>query len=342
MTIDPFFAYLFGQSLFSPAFGNILRWGAWCLYWWFQGLIFTGIWVLGHECGHGAFSPNKIVNDSIGFVIHSMLFTPYFSWKISHHRHHLYHASMTRDETYVPSTRSDLEIPEDNGHIDYDEIFGDTPLYTLFLLIRQQVLGFPAYLLFNVSGQKWYPKGTNHFYPTSELFTPNQRKAVVLSNIGLSVSTCCLIYAISVFGLATVFKFYLIPWLIVTHWFVMITYLQHTDPKTPHFRGPAWTFQRGAAATIDRPNFLGWQGRFFLHHVVQFHTIHHFFPKIPFYNGPGATRHLKAFLGEHYVSSDTPAFRALWENYNRCQFVEDSGNVVFYKDKRGRGMYRDA
>ncbi|KAJ7773344.1 fatty acid desaturase-domain-containing protein [Mycena metata] len=352
VAIDPFF-----RTRESFLIWSVLRWGAWCVYWWFQGLIFTGIWVLGHECGHGAFSPYKIVNDSIGFVrpytsllslltvaqvIHSLLFTPYFSWKISHHRHHIYHASMTRDETYVPKTRTELGIPEEDGHIDYDEIFGDTPVYTLFLLIRQQILGFPAYLLFNVSGQKWYSKGTNHFNPTSDLFTPNQWKAVVLSNIGLGVSVCCLAYSISRLGLIAVFKLYLIPWLVVTHWFVMITYLQHTDPRTPHFRGSAWTFQRGAAATVDRPNFLGWQGRFFLHHVVQSHTIHHFFPKIPFYHGPAATEHLKAFLGEHYVSSDMPVFKALWENYNRCQFVEDIGHVVFYKDKRGHAVYKDA
>jgi hypothetical protein len=47
---------------------------------------------------------------------------------------------------------------------------------------------------------------------------------------------------------------------------MMITYLQHTDPAVPHYRAAEWNFQRGAAATVDRP-FLGWQGRFFLHDV---------------------------------------------------------------------------
>ena len=83
----------------------------------------------------------------------------------------------------------------------------------------------------------------------------------------------------------------------------MITYLHHTDPTLPHYRGSEWNFQRGAAATVDR-NFLGWQGRFFLHDVAHFHVIHHvcifltaepskihrlivfcfrqFFPKMPF------------------------------------------------------------
>lgn len=61
----------------------------------------------------------------------------------------------------------------------------------------------------------------------------------------------------------------------------MITYLHHTDMELPHYRNGQWNFQRGAAATVDR-NFLGWQGRFFLHDVAHFHVIHHFFPMMPF------------------------------------------------------------
>ena len=55
---------------------------------------------------------------------------------------------MERDEVYVPKTRSDLGIPkeEEKPGFDYDEYFGDTPIYTMYMLIRQQVLAFPAYL----------------------------------------------------------------------------------------------------------------------------------------------------------------------------------------------------
>lgn len=45
-------------------------------------------------------------------------------------------------------------------------------------------------------------------------------------------------------------------------------------------------------------------------------------------HGPEATKYLKAFIGDHYVYSDKPVFRALWENYNSCQFVEDEGTVL--------------
>ncbi|KAG6896238.1 hypothetical protein C0992_009535 [Termitomyces sp. T32_za158] len=250
---------------------------------------------------------------------------------------------MERDEVYVPKTREDLRIPDEaHGHtIDYDEYLGDTPLYTLFMLMRQQVLAFPAYLLFNVSGQKTYPKWTNHFDPNSILFTKAQRNAVILSNIGIAFMVWAVTYACSTFGAANVIKYYGIPWLEVSHWFIMITYLHHTSPELPHYRGKEWNFQRGAAATVDR-NFLGWQGRFFLHDVAHYHVIHHFFPKMPFYHGPEATQHLKAFIGDHYAYSEKPVFKALWESYNKCQFVENEGDVLFYRDRNGQAVRRPA
>jgi fatty acid desaturase len=91
--------------------------------------------------------------------------------------------------------------------------------------------------------------------------------------------------AVSLYGAAAVLKYYFVPWLAVSHWFIMITYLHHTDPDVPHYRKKAWNFQRGAAATVDRP-ILGWQGRFFLHDVAHYHVIHHFFPKMPFCEPP--------------------------------------------------------
>ena len=75
--------------------------------------------------------------------------------------------------------------------------------------------------------------------------------------------------------------FYWIPWFGMSHWIIFMTFLHHTDPRAPHYRDKAWTFTRGAAATIDR-DFLGWQGRFLMHGISHWHVVHHYFPKIPF------------------------------------------------------------
>jgi omega-6 fatty acid desaturase (delta-12 desaturase) len=46
-----------------------LLWCAgWNIYAFWMGCVLTGHWVLAHECGHGAFSPNQTFNDICGFI----------------------------------------------------------------------------------------------------------------------------------------------------------------------------------------------------------------------------------------------------------------------------------
>lgn len=60
---------------------GVVRWGVlWPLYWYWCGAFATGVWVIAHECGHGAFSDWEQLNDSVGLVFHSLLLVPYFSW----------------------------------------------------------------------------------------------------------------------------------------------------------------------------------------------------------------------------------------------------------------------
>lgn len=74
-----------------------LRTAAWIAYGYLQGLVCVGIWILGHECGHGAFSTSTRLNDLMGWFMHSSLLVPYFSWKFSHHRHHRFTGHMEKD-----------------------------------------------------------------------------------------------------------------------------------------------------------------------------------------------------------------------------------------------------
>ncbi|OCH88036.1 hypothetical protein OBBRIDRAFT_813845 [Obba rivulosa] len=311
LMIDPLYTSEQVVGRVRGAIAECARWTTWM--------------VIGYECGHGAFLFNKVICDFIGYisgmVVHTLLQTAYFSWKISHHRHHRNHAVMERNEVYVPKIRSNLGIPREHEvhQIDYEEYLRNTLIYTLYMLIRQQILAFPAYLLFNVSAN-------------SILFSLSQRDAVIASNCSI-ISMVCIVWLSSMtWGGGAVLKYYGIP-------FIIITYLHHTDPKLPHYRNAKWNFQRDAAATVDR-DFLGWMGHFFLHDVAHFHIIHHFFLKMLFYHGPEATEHLKAFIGTYYRCSTKPVFRALWDNYNNCQFVDDDGDIVFYCDRRGRDACR--
>ena len=80
----------------------------WCIYPVYSvviGSIAVGHWVLGHECGHGAFGNTKLQNDIVGFIIHSACLVPYFSWQYSHNKHHKDTNHMIKGETHVPDTK---------------------------------------------------------------------------------------------------------------------------------------------------------------------------------------------------------------------------------------------
>ncbi|KAF8496630.1 hypothetical protein JB92DRAFT_3084729 [Gautieria morchelliformis] len=339
--IDPTLRAAPARARLTPVGAEALRWLAWHIVstrlarparphpaaGGSRGLTFTGIWVIGHEAlWPRRFSASKTVCDVLGYVLHTALWTPYFSWRISHHRHHSNHASMEKDEVRAPTSASQGAAGK---HIDYDEYFGDTPIYTLFMLVRQQLLAFPAYLLFNVSGRSTTPANSIIFNPASAPRPPLQPRHL---RHGWLVT-----YASALFGTAAVVKYYGVPWLC----FIMITYLHHTDPRSRTSARASGPSSAAPRAPVDR-DFLGWQGRFFLHDVAHYHVVHHFFPQMPFYHGAEATGYLRSLIGEHYAYSDAPVFRTLWENYNFCQFVEDEGDVVFYKNKQGHAIRRPA
>ena len=188
----------------------------------------------------------------------------------------------------------------------------------------------------------------------------------------------------------------------------MFTFLHHSDPTIPHYRKSAWSFLRGAAATVDRP-LLGWMGRFFFHNISHDHVAHrmslsndisdtHFYiifltyrflfesaflwvysPNVhrlicglTFFlsvdNGPEITKVIKSVLKDDYNYDSTvspltrhlsslnalnfvlilyklfafsfsqPSFYALYRSFTECQFIEEEGDIIFYKNRKGEAV----
>ena len=72
-------AFGYAASFIDTLLPEAARYIAWPVYWYMQGLVLTGVWVLAHECGHQAFSDSALLNDTVGWVLHSALLVPYFS-----------------------------------------------------------------------------------------------------------------------------------------------------------------------------------------------------------------------------------------------------------------------
>ncbi|KAG5642154.1 hypothetical protein DXG03_003558 [Asterophora parasitica] len=350
--IDPSIVALPHPSLYPFA-----RFALWSLYSFFTGLFATGLWVVAHECGHQAFSESKFINNTVGWVLHSALGVPYHSWRITHGKHHASTGHLTQDQVFVPATRSDLGLPpldpkrEDRlGARVTEEVkkelweaLGDSPIGAVIGSATYLLGGWPAYIIVNASGQRRYPKGTNHFKPSSVMFKPHQWADIIISDLGILLWAAAIGYSIYEFGFATVFRLYLVPYLWVNHWLVLITFLQHTDPLLPHYRAPEFTFPRGALATMDR-NLLGdcgsimaWLGAHATNGISETHVLHHVSSKIPHYHAWEASAALKKKLAKRGLTLEGGAggWAEVYRVYKECKFVEDEGDVVFFKNAYG-------
>lgn len=277
-----------------------LRIPAYLLYGFVQGLIFTGLWVLAHECGHSAFSLSKTVNNTVGWTVHSFLLTPYFSWKSSHARHHIYCANMDKDMVYVPLRRKEYAEKMSVTEHGLDELIADAPAVTFLRIVLQQTIGWPWYLITNITAGRdslgvkkskgWYDN--SHLDPKGSLFRKDEFAAIFASDVGLGIMMTALWYTGTKVGFMNVFFLYGIPYMWVNHWIgtshspslfirgcaeyiVAITYLHHTHPTIPKYEDASWTFLKGALATIDRD--FGFIGRNLFHGIIEYHVIHHLF-----------------------------------------------------------------
>ena len=322
-----------------------VRTALWTVYTIIPGFFATGLWVLAHECGHQAFSPSKVLNDTTGWICHSLLLVPYFSWKISHGKHHKATGNMERDMVFVPKTREAYSSRIGKLVHEIDELTEETPIATIIHSIGQQVLGWPMYLFGNVTGHNNHERqregrgkgkvngfttGVNHFNPASPLFEAKDAKLILLSDLGLAIVITGLVLLCQKFGFSNMAVWYFAPYLWVNHWLVAITYLQHTDPTLPHYTGASWNYVRGAAATIDRE--FGFIGRTLLHGIIETHVLHHYVSTIPFYNADEASEAIKPVMGKHYRSNveggSLGFLKSLWSSARWCQWVEPSEGAV--------------
>jgi omega-6 fatty acid desaturase (delta-12 desaturase) len=324
-------------SLLNP--DNPFTWPIWAAYSAVTGTVAMGLWVLAHECGHGAFSKNRQLQDAVGYVLHSLMLVPYFSWQRSHAVHHQYTNHMELGETHVPERMVSQDegshalrntILKAFGHEAGIKVWGGLQLFL------HLVLGWPAYLMIGATGG--HDRGmTNHFYPNpltepeqpkKELFPGNWKEKVYQSDIGVAAVVAAVLTWGACNGWAEVMALYGGPLLVVNAWLVTYTWLQHTDVDVPHFSADNHSFVKGALHTIDRPydKMDPWGLVDFLHHKIgSTHVAHHFDSTIPHYKAQVATDAVKARFPQVYMYDPTPIPDALWRVAKGCTAVEKRG-----------------
>jgi len=339
----------FGVSMLGVIGTSIFTLPIWTLYSAVTGTVAMGLWVLAHECGHGAFSTNRKLQDGIGFVLHSLLLVPYYSWQRSHAVHHQYTNHMELGETHVPEPLGEGGAVEGGAYSKREtllEKFGEETgikIWGGLQMFLHLVIGWPGYLLVGATGGP--DRGmTNHFYPNPltepkqpkrELFPGNWKEKVYQSDIGIAAVVGGLIAWTACHGFGEMMALYGGPYLVINAWLVVYTWLQHTDVDVPHFSQEDHSYVRGALHTIDRPyDKLDPLGAIdFLHHKIgTTHVAHHFDSSIPHYKAQAATDAIKENFPELYLYEPTPIPEALWRVCKGCTVVEKRGDKWVWKN----------
>jgi omega-6 fatty acid desaturase (delta-12 desaturase) len=261
------------------------------------GLLTLRLFIIQHDCGHGAFLRSKAGNNWIGRALGVFTFTPYDCWKLSHARHHARTGNLDKRGFGDVDTLTVQEFEQGSAL----QRFG-------YRLYRHPVILFglgPAYL-----------------------FLLRHRLPIGLMREGwhvwLSAMATNAVLAAIITGL--VFAFGWLPTLLVVVPTVLIAggvgvwlfYIQHQYEDTHWDYQDEWSFHDAAllgSSYLALPQPLRWfTGNIGIHHV------HHLASSIPFYRLPEvleahpALKTLNRFKMHQTIK---PMVLALWDENQR-------------------------
>ena len=227
------------------------------------GLFLLRLFIIQHDCGHGAFLPSRAGNDWVGRALGALTLTPYDCWRHSHARHHA--ATGNLDARGFGDVDT-LTVREYRDRTRMGRFF--------YRLYRHPVvlLGFgPAYLFL-----------VRHRLPVGLM---KEGRIYWFSAIGTNLVTALLLaipfYFVG-FGVTALVFFPVL--LSAASMGVWLFYVQHQFPEAHWDYANDWSFHNAAlhgSSHLDLPPVLAWFAGY-----IGIHHVHHLASRIPFYRLP--------------------------------------------------------
>ena len=225
------------------------------------------LFLIQHDCGHGAFFEQRKVNDWVGRVIGVLTLTPYDVWRRSHAIHHATSGNLDRrgiGDIDTLTVREYLELP--------------THRRVLYRLYRNPIVMFglgPAYM-FLVRNR--LPLGMKHGGREYWL-------SVMGTNLSITLGAAGMIWLL---GAGPFLMVHLPILLIAASIGVWLFYIQHQFEETHWAESDDWQLHEAAlhgSSYYDLPRLLHW-----LTANIGMHHIHHLSSRIPCYRLPQVLR----------------------------------------------------
>lgn len=246
----------------------------WLGYWWASLLIaipasgfLVRLFMIQHDCGHGAFFPRQWANDWVGRVIGVLTLTPYDFWRRTHAVHHATSGNLDRRGIGDVDTLTVCEFFARSrlGRLKYRlyrnpvVLFGLGPAYVF--LLRQR-------LPFGLLHSGWWPWISTQ-----------------ATNAAIATVAVLLIWLI---GAKAFFLVHLPITFLAATAGVWLFYVQHQFEDTFWSEDGGWNLHEAAlrgSSYYDLPPPLRWFSA-----NIGIHHVHHLCSRIPYYRLPRVLR----------------------------------------------------
>jgi omega-6 fatty acid desaturase (delta-12 desaturase) len=282
-------------------------------YYWFSLLIavpaagfLVRLFMIQHDCGHGAFFRHRLANDWVGRVLGVLTMTPYDLWRRTHAIHHATSGNLDRrgiGDVDTLTVREYLALSR-WGRLRYRlyrhpaVMFGLGPAY-LFLLQQRLPIG-----LMRGGWRPWI--------------------STMATNAAIAAIVATLMW---VMGIGTFLLVHLPVMLIAAAIGVWLFYVQHQFQDTLWVPDPNWTLHEAAlygSSHYDLPAVLRWFTA-----DIGVHHVHHLCSRIPYYR-------LQRVLRDHPELQDVGRL-TLWQSFRCVRLVlwdETQRRLVSFREMR--------
>ncbi|HAO09986.1 MAG TPA: fatty acid desaturase [Planktothrix sp. UBA8407] len=264
--------------------------------WIFTGTALTGLFVIGHDCGHRAFADRRWVNDLVGHIAFLPLIYPFHSWRLGHNHHHKHTNKLTVDNAWEPWKIENYEAA--------------SPVVQV------------AYKL--TRGRLWWSGSIFHWAIVHfdwRKFEGKGREQVKFSSLFVIVCAAIafptMIFTLGIWGFV---KFWLMPWLVYHFWMSTFTLVHHTAPGIQFKEPQDWDEALAQLSGTVHCNYPAWVE--FLCHDINVHIPHHISTAIPFYNLRKAYQSLQDNWGEYLYPESDFSLSLMTDIVDKCHFYD--------------------
>jgi len=243
---------------------------------------------VAHDCAHGSFTRNRVVNEIVGTISMMPLLFPYNCWELTHNHHHSWANNMAKDHLWKPLRAEDVA----------------------------KLSPFRKQLAYYMYGPLFFESSIIHhaYHFVLPVVTAKNRvgtiRSIVFALLGgfITISLAC------TFG--SLLKLYVVPFLVFHFWLSTFTYFHHKHPKGVGWKEDSdWTRLYGSFFATIHVSFPAWVE--YLTLDINWHLPHHVSPLIPWYNLRRCTVALFKAYGDR-LQSDEFGWRLWKETTTEC------------------------